>query len=301
VSGGDRPPICAVTVTHHPDPGWPRRFDALAAEVPRAVIVDNNSNEDELEMLAEGARRHGAHLVRNDRNLGFAAALNQGARWAFGEGYRWLLLLDQDSEPERGIGEELLRVFELASSRSATAVVGANFFDEARERLRFAPRSRAADGWTPVQTVIASGSLVECDAYQAVGPFREEFFVDSVDHDFCLRARAKGYRVVVAMRPLIKHRIGATTARRVWGMRVVATNHSAERRYLMGRNRLVLAKEHLFHEPRWVAASLFALLLETAALLLVEADRGRKVRSLLHGVWHGVRGRLDRQPEIEGA
>ena len=300
-AGPGRPPICGVTVTHHPDSSWPERFSALAEEVAQVVIVDNRSADGELEMLGQGACRHGAHLIRNQRNLGFAAALNQGAAWAFGEGHRWLLLLDQDSEVQAGIAKELLRVFDLASAHAVTAVVGSNFFDEGKRKLRFAPRDRTGEGWTPVRTVIASGSLVEREAYGRIGPFREEFFVDSVDHDYCLRARARGFQVALALRPLIRHHFGMLTTHRVLGRRLATTNHAAERRYLMSRNRLVLAREYLFREPRWVTASLFALLAEAAVLSLVEADKGRKLRGVLSGAWHGLRGRLDRRHVIEDA
>jgi hypothetical protein len=61
----------------------------------------------------------------------------------------------------------------------------------------------------------------------------------------------------------------------------------------MGRNRLALAREYLLREPRWVAASLFALVAETAVLLMLEADGGRKAKAVVSGAWHGLRGRFD--------
>ena len=292
-AGAGKPPICSVTVTRHPDPLWPDRFAAQAAEAAATVIVDNGSSDAEAGMIASAAARCGARLIRNDRNRGLAAALNQGAERAFGEGYRWLLLFDQDTEVVPGIGAELLRIFHLAAARRTTAVVGTNFFDEARQAPRFPSLASGEREWAAARTVIASGSLIEREAYGAVGPFREEFFVDSVDHDYCLRARAEGYQVVLATRPLIRHRLGETSTRRVLGMRIATSNHSAARRHDMGRNRLALAREYLFREPRWVAASLFALAAETAVLLVFEADGSRKAKAVISGAWHGLRGRFD--------
>ena len=292
-AGAGKPPVCAVTVTRHPDPLWPDRFAAQAAEAAATVIVDNGSSDAEAGMIASAADRCGARLIRNDRNRGLAAALNQAAEWAFGEGYRWLLLFDQDTEVVPGAGAELLRIHQLAAARRATAVVGTNFFDEARQAPRFPSLAAGEREWAPARTVIASGSLIERESYRTIGPFREEFFVDSVDHDYCLRARAKGFQVVLATRPLIRHRLGATSAHRVLGMRIATSNHSAARRHDMSRNRLVLAREYVFTEPRWVAASLFALAAETAVLLALEADGGRKAKAVVSGAWHGLRGRFD--------
>jgi rhamnosyltransferase len=292
-AGANKPPICVVTVTRDPDPLWPARFSAQVAEAAATVIVDNGSSGAEGEMIASAAARCGARLVRNDRNRGLAAALNQAADWAFGEGYRWLLLFDQDTGVVPGVGAELLRIYHLAAARRATAVVGTNFFDEAKQAPRFPSLAVGEQEWVPARTVIVSGSLIERDACRAIGPFREEFFVDSVDHDYCLRARAKGLQVALATRPLIRHRLGETSAYRALGMRIATSNHSAARRHDMGRNRLVLAREYLLREPRWVAASLFALAAETAVLLVLEADGGRKARAVVSGAWHGLRGRFD--------
>jgi len=37
--------------------------------------------------------------------------------------------------------------------------------------------------------VITSGSLLPLATYADIGPFREEFFIDFVDTDYCFRAR----------------------------------------------------------------------------------------------------------------
>lgn len=298
-TGTGRPSVCVVTVTHHPDSAWPDRFVGQAAEAVASVIVDNHSDEEEAEIISKVAARHGTHLVRNKTNLGLAVALNQGAQLAFDEGHRWLLVFDQDSCPLPGIGAELVRLYHLAATRCSTAVVGANFFDEAKQALRFPSLGAARREWVPVRTVIASGSLIEREAYRTIGPFREEFFVDSVDHDYCLRARAKGFQVALATRPLMMHCIGAETTHRVLGRRIATSNHSAARRYDMGRNRTALAREYLFRETRWVLASTLTLLAETFMLQMVEGDGSSKAMAVIFGAWHGLRGKFDFRPAGE--
>lgn len=283
--------VCAVTVTHHPEASWPDRLRAAAAEAAGVVVVDNGSSDSEFEGVAAAAASVGARVLRNERNRGTAAAFNRGVRCAFDDGFAFALLLDQDTHPLPGLASELVRVYLLALSEAPTAVVGSNFVDAPRGRLRITPGSDAG-GWTRRRTVIASGSLVERVAWERVGPFREEFFVDSVDHEFCLRARASGLAVVLALRPLIRHTIGRASLRRFAGIRLVSSNHPPGRRYWMARNRLVLAREYLLREPVWTVASLLSLVREAAVLVLVEERAGEKIRAMLRGTRDGLLGRV---------
>ena len=63
------------------------------ADIPfEVIVVDNGSIDGSGDALE---RRHGITLIRNDRNLGFAAAVNQGYRRSTGE---FVLLLNSDVE-----------------------------------------------------------------------------------------------------------------------------------------------------------------------------------------------------------
>jgi len=53
-----------------------------------------------------------------------------------------------------------------------------------------------------------SGSLLSLMAFKEIGPFREEFFIDSIDADYCLRLRKKGYKIIVACQAQMKHSVG---------------------------------------------------------------------------------------------
>lgn len=288
-----KPPMCAVTVTHHPDPEWARRFDAIVRETGRTVIVDNGSEQSELRIIESHAAKCRAHLIRNSQNLGLAAALNQGVRWAFQQGFPFVLLFDQDTEPLPGIASELLRVYHLANSEAPTAVVGANYFDDKTGRVRFPSLTLDGAGWSWRTTVIASGSLIERSAFERVGGFREDFFVDSVDHEYCLRARAKGLRVALAAQPLMRHSFGDTTTHRLLWSNVSTTNHLPVRRYFIARNHLILSRQYLLSEPGWVARSLYGHLVNAVVMLCVEDCRAAKAGNALLGLLHGVFGKTE--------
>src|SRR5262249_15422921 len=68
------------------------------------IVVDNASSDQTPEVLAEFPW---IRLIRNERNLGFAAANNQGARAAQG---RFLILLNNDTQPFPGWLSAMLKV-----------------------------------------------------------------------------------------------------------------------------------------------------------------------------------------------
>ncbi|MFI5166674.1 MAG: glycosyltransferase [Thermoanaerobaculales bacterium] len=289
-------PICAVVITCNPDTGWLERLDAIAKEVSRFVVVDDHSDPAGIEMISRAVARHDGHLIQNATKRGHAGVLNQGAAWVFDQGFRWALVFDDDTLPRPGIASELLEIYQRASADFKIGIVGSNYYDDKQDKLRYRFADGRSNGWAVRTTVIASGSLIERDAFSTIGPFRDEFFVASIDHDFCLRARAKGLQVVISTRPLMSHSIGATTVHRLAGVSVTTTNHTAKRRYYMVRNHVTLLREHFLHEPKWVAQGCYALLGDVVRVMLFETDKAAKTRSMAVGAWHGFLGRLGAGP-----
>ena len=77
-----------------------------------------------------------------------------------------------------------------------------------------------------------------------IGAFREEFFIDSVDYDYCLRARSRGFRVIKLCRVGMIHSLGEAEQNDIGPLKVYTTNHNPMRRYYMFRNSTVLAREY---------------------------------------------------------
>lgn len=284
---------CAVFVTHHPDDQFPQRLASVLGQVDRIVIVDNGSGE-ELEMLRQLAT-DGIELIANGQNLGIGAALNRGAVRAAELGYRWVLTMDQDSVAHDDLMNGLSKAYAACPFRSQTAVVAANFMDQERNRLFV--RSTAGRPFVEQPTAITAGSLISLDAWRAVGGFREDFFIDFVDNEFCLRLRSRSWRVIYTPCPLIDHAIGNPRRHRLLGMRVATSNHSPLRRYYMTRNRLVTDWAFAHSQPRAVIGDFCRIGGETLLLLLFEDQKRHKIAAMLQGGWHAVTGRMGRKSQ----
>src|ERR1700731_4138014 len=59
-----------------------------------------------------------------------------------------------------------------------------------------------------VHFLFSSGSLIDLDALAAIGPFREDFFTDGNEIEWCFRARARGFRCVMVFSEPMPHPLG---------------------------------------------------------------------------------------------
>jgi len=173
------------------------------------IVIDNASSDHTPEVLREFPW---IRAIRNDRNLGFSGANNQGARLARG---KFLVLLNNDTEP---ISAWLAPMLGVASDPSVGAV-GARllFADRTIQHAGVVVRSAlfGAAGFVPYHYVFHSAQddpearerrdyqivtgaclVTPRDLYLDLGGLDEGFWNGYEDVDYCLKVRERGLRVV---------------------------------------------------------------------------------------------------------
>jgi rhamnosyltransferase len=235
-------------------------------------------------LLPEGP---GVFVVENRRNLGVAAALNQGLEKALKLGCDWLLTLDQDSRCYTDMVQTLLSV--KAACMPAAAVIGGNYLDTPNDRTKV-PVGGAAD-FLEQKTVITSGSLIDTRMAAEIGGFRDDYFIDQVDHEFCLRARAHGYQIVISRKVVMTHSVGRPGGVRIPLMGTLP-NHPPLRKYYIARNTVVTVAEYWNREPQWCLRRMMRLLLGLGLMAFLEEQRMDKVRAFAGGVADGLNRRM---------
>jgi len=281
--------VCSIVVTYWPDVGALRRLQSLRARTAQLIVVDNASGDawqDSLQELASA----GAKIIRNDRNRGLAAALNQGLQEARQQGFAWALLSDQDSEMAEDLLDRYRQVLR-EQEASCIAVIGNNYASVVGDdRLPLLPLSPDAPAYHPAKAVITAGSLMSLAAYARVGPLREDFFIDWLDTEYCYRARRQGLQVWMMQQPLVFQRIGATERRGIAWTNVYASNHAPLRRYYMSRNLILLMKDYFFFEPVWFVGRTIDLVKTAIKILAFEKDKTAKLSAMAAGLRDGRTG-----------
>ncbi|MBA2671884.1 MAG: glycosyltransferase family 2 protein, partial [Gemmatimonadetes bacterium] len=285
--------VVAIVVSYQPERSLLRNVEALLPQVGSVVVVDNGSVGESRQWLEPLRAAAGVKVVDLGENLGIAAALNEGIRQARGLGAQWVLTMDQDSTVPTGFVARLLAAYEASRKSGRVAIVAPRYLDQSTGlEHSFAKNRDDSRGWAAVEMTLTSGNLVRLDALDAIGHFDEALFIDYVDMEFCLRCRAAGYAIVEASGATLLHRLGNASRHRVLGRTVAATNHSVLRRYYISRNRVALYRRFLWSRPGWVANDLFIWTREIVKIASFEEDRPAKLRAMIRGAWHGLRGRM---------
>lgn len=276
--------VVGVFVTYDPSPSVFANVMALLSQVSEVLVVDNGSGPASQDVLHKLAQTSNVQLISNGRNLGIAAALNLGVDYALGNNYQWIATFDQDSTPPADFINKMFAAYEATPSGETIGLLSPSFVDpQSGTLLDTSARSEI--------TTMTSGNLVKTQIFLDCGNYRADYFIDYVDHEFCLRMRANGYRILKVPKVKLCHRLGHISAHPLLGRNFLVTNHPASRRYYNTRNRILTYKQHFVREPLWCLGDIRSLSCELAKIVLFEDEKMRKMFYISKGFLHGVAGR----------
>ncbi len=292
--------IAAVVVSHDPPRAFTENIAAVLPHVQFAVIVDNGSSAETQAMLASLAANNSDKLdvILNRDNRGLAAAQNQGIAHVLKRNAEWTLLLDDDSLPAPEMTQQLQQAYLDHAAKERIALLSPAIRDTNTGRVaryvlpRFGPFfARKSFGEQKILepfAVIASGSLIKTSVLREMGTFREEFFIDYVDTEFCLRLISRGWKIVAVRQAILNHQLGAKTAHRFLCFTLIASNHSPERRFTIYRNRVAVWKRYLFRTPGYICYDVLAAFWDLFRILLLEQRKTEKLGAALKGLAIGI-------------
>lgn len=303
-----KPRVASVTVAFNPDIGrLAQQMRALCGQVDEIVIVDNGSHPPLERVLADNAASYprlaeaAPRVVVLPGNEGIARGLNAGIAAAREGGAEFVVLLDDDSVPEHDMVRQLLEAHARCSHENAApvAALGPRVSDarDARDypfvRLGWLRNHHqycdaARDATIPCDFLITSGKLLALAAYDAVGPFEDDLFIDSVDREWCFRARARGLALYGSCAAQLDHRLGDHRRPTAFGLELVV--HSPERLYYMTRNRFLLYQRG-YVPLKWKLKDFLRVLAKFAATMLFVAPRGEYARMTGRAIRDALAGR----------
>jgi rhamnosyltransferase len=292
--------VSSVTVAFNPDPArLAEQVQALRGQVDEIIIVDNGSTPPVAGTIAEGADvRH----IALGANEGIARGFNAGIAQARAAGAGFVLLLDHDSVPAPGMVARLLAAC-ARHEEAPVAAVGPRVHDarEAREYpfIRFGwlrnahLRCDAGGADIACDFLISSGSLLPLAALGRLGDFEAGLFIDSVDLEWCCRARSRGFALYGVCGARLDHRLGDRRRAVLNGLRLVV--HSPERVYYMTRNRILLYQRP-YVPLQWKIKDVFRALAKFTALMMFVAPRAEYLRMTARAIRDALAGRGGKLP-----
>jgi rhamnosyltransferase len=283
--------IGAVIVTHNPDESLEQNISALLPQVDRIVVVDNGSMLPCRSFIAQITSSRNIEVIWNSENRGLASALNAGILRVLALGkYRWVATFDEDSRVSPGYVENMLQAYNACPYRERVALVGPRYTSSVDTLSGRSLGHHSSSLFREVKTTMTSGNLVDSQIFLACGMFDESFFIDYLDHEFCLRLRNRGFKIIEAADAPLAHRLGSPAIHQVLKKTCIVTNHAPVRRYYITRNRLRVYRKYALSETAWVIQDAYAWSKELLKLLLFEQKRIEKLTNMAKGAWDAMRG-----------
>lgn len=283
--------VCAVIVTFHPDPDILENLSKVRPQVQGLVVVDNGSPEASVHLLRSASTEIGFEFIENGENLGIAAALNTGIRWADHNHFEWIILFDQDSATTPGFIDAMLHGFENSPNRDRLGILVPHYVD--KRSGTDLPQDAAETGG--LQTAMTSGSLMRLSLFREQGPFVEELFIDSVDSEYSLRLRSCGYLIEECNDAVLLHSPGHPKVLSFCGIYLFKTaNYSPIRRYYQDRNRIWLVRRYWKIFPKFCLRLFRDSFKENAKIILGESKKWSKCYCSGLGIADAIRGRMGR-------
>jgi len=193
-----------------------RTLPALLPELgerDELIVFDNDSVDGTPEAVERMAPR--ARVVRNKRNLGFAAACNEGAAGARGD---LLVILNPDAAPLPGWGEAIRRPWVQergwAAWQALVADHGATEINSAGNPVHFTGIVWAGGHGRPIAESPAAGEVAALSGaclaigrhtWEEIGGFPGGFFLYHEDVDLSLRLRLAGGALGIEPAAVVDH------------------------------------------------------------------------------------------------
>lgn len=291
--------ICAIFVTFYPDRELlARAIEALKPQTGAVVVVDNTPEADA--QVVKKIEGNGVFCIPLGQNLGIAAGHNVGIGWARDNGFTHVLLMDQDSVAAKDMVGNLSKALsDLCTRGIPVAAVGPNIKDDRDgELVAFIDMSGllvrrrycADDEVFEVGHLISSGCLIPLSVIDKVGGMEEDLFIDYVDIEWSLRAKAHGFGSYAVGSALLSHRLGDKV------VHITCVGHrrlqiySPIRYFYQFRNAILLYKRS-YIPFKWVIYNFFIHLLAKFVLYsLVVPPRLRNTMMMIYGAWCGIVG-----------
>ncbi|MGB7587417.1 MAG: glycosyltransferase family 2 protein [Solirubrobacterales bacterium] len=211
-----RPTLSVLIVSWNSSTELKRTLPPLLAELEAGdelIVVDNDSSDGTPELI--GSLAPGAHVVRSENNLGFAAACNLGAAGAKGD---LLVILNPDAAPLPGFGDAIRRPWledrGWAAWQALVADGGGTRINSAGNPVHFTGIVWAGSHDQPISTAPPAGQVpafsgaclaIPLRTWERVGGFPEHFFLYHEDVDLSLRLRLGGGALGIEPAAVVDH------------------------------------------------------------------------------------------------
>jgi len=288
--------VAAVIVTFNPEKEHIKNIEKISKYVEKVFLVDNTEGKVDFNLPLN------VEIIKNEKNLGIASGFNIGIKLSVKEGFDLLFLFDQDSKISEDFVKQMVDFSTLNKDVFLFAPkvfdYNANVYLNYLKLNKFSIKKLKCNKSIIYPTfVISSGSLLDLKKIKEIGLFKEDYFIDFVDNEYCLRILKKGFRIAVNCNIEMKHAIGKRENKKVFkGFYIRPNFHPPLRRYYISRNSIRTTIDYFTFLPSVFLFCIRVLVHEVLSILLFESDKSKKLKAVFIGIKDGIFNNMGKCP-----
>ncbi len=266
--------ILAVVITFYPEKELLiSNINAFFPYVDKVLVWENTPSDE-----ADNYR-----FVQNDKveyqttgeNIGISVALNKSLRYAQDNGYEYILTMDQDSR-----FENFATYKEKALARIAQedCIIGPIINAEKLE-----------DTYQPIPGyIITSGVMARISTLLSIGGYCEDFKVDAIDLELCLRAHANNIPVYKYLGSRLIQQFGSPDEVTILGRKIVTCGYSPFRLEGIFRNHIITYRRYN-HSPYVLSLIKVYYRHLIPGIICIDNHKFKKLWAIVKGTFEGMK------------
>lgn len=192
--------------------------------IGEVIIIDNGSDDSSLDYIKNNSFNFPVILIKNDENLGFAPAVNQGILKAK---YDYIFSLNNDTEIKEGSIKHMLDLIQEDNVFSVQAKMiqsdNKRLIDDAGDEYNLLGwtkkigENQDSDNFLKVNEIFSScagAALYKKCIFDEIGLFDDNYFAYMEDVDLAIRSQIYGYKNLLCPNAIVYHIGSATTGSR---------------------------------------------------------------------------------------
>lgn len=275
--------LLGIVILYYPPKDIMTNINSYIDVLNELIIWDNTPGGCRIDSPGkENIRQMGIN-----ENVGIGTALNEAVKYATANGFTHLLTMDQDSG---FVDEDCNKYIDIIKQANLQAIFAPNYLIHGQklyeEQISF----------IETETTMTSGSIYPVNIFDKIGLFREDFFIDAIDIEFCLRAKQNGIPTLIIPAVYLSHQAGYQKKKYKFLWKTFYPNeYSAERSYYIVRNGLVSKKLYPYAEY-WKGYLYYWFYKRIFFVILYENHKLSKLKGLIRGYIHGKKEKTGKQP-----
>ncbi|MBD1577920.1 hypothetical protein HC723_16110 [Vibrio sp. S11_S32] len=274
---------CGITL-YYPDENQIRNVERYSEMFDSVYVIDNTPVTS---IFDADKQKRNVFLLSNSGNIGLSKALNIMCKESMNNNYKFICLLDQDSHFElRSI--DVIKSFVESKHDKSIGIFSPRIIYEHDQKNK----SNALFELVP--WVITSGSFINLSAFEKVGGFDDNYFIDRIEYDYCHQLKKNNYVIIQINEAILNQSLGCIKHTN----KIKIYQHSPIRNYYQFRNRIyfyIHKSECNFIKVAYkiCAGSIVHIL----KVILLEDEKKNKIKYIIRAIVDSFKGKYGKYKE----